>query len=485
MTQLLGKFFRYALMIYVFVFAYQWWRPMPEGLTQPSITHDVPDKGVHFIADATYLNPKGILVSDRHIWSEVMKMIDGAQHMVLIDTYFYNDLGLSAASSSLPYEFTQHLLAKRENEKHVPIALITDPVNTLYGGRPSIYLEKIRSAGVLIIETDLRDLPDSNLIWSSLWRPFLSWWGNSTSGGWLLNPLEPNGSKITLRSWFSLLNLKSNGTKLFVADQLMGDTSGKHAPEQKVVTLITSADLSENGSSTNVALKIDDNIWKDVIQNEGHIAELSNSGIPSFAAMATDTSGNLHVTLLHQAGIQKKMLEILNRTKQNDHIAIAMRYLSDRDTIDALKRAAGRGVTVQIILDPNNGAGWVNHYGIPNQPVAKEIVNGSGAEVEWCSVGADVCSAKLFMGTTGTSTFLMLGSADMTRRNIGGYNLETDVLVESSESFTAWKDANTFFNKMWANDGGTFTSVYGTHEDQTLWKSSLYRIMERTGINWF
>jgi hypothetical protein len=89
------------------------------------------------------------------------------------------------------------------------------------------------------------------------------------------------------------------------------------------------------------------------------------------------------------------------------------------------------------------------------------------------------------MGKFATSSMLLVGSANFTRRNIGGYNLEASILVEGDKDFTAWKDAEVYFERLWNNTNGQFTVGYNQYEDVSLWKAPLYRMMERTGLSSF
>ena len=489
MLQLLGKFFRLILVVYVFTLAYQWWKPLPEFMTQPVRVFNVSESGVHFFADTTLVDGKGKRQTDQHIWTEITKTIGSAKHSILLDMFLYNDFQGEhpETTKALSRDLTNALVAKKTENKHVVIALITDPINTIYGGVVSPYFEKLRQNGILIITTDLTELPDSNLFYGALWRPFFSWSGNSTTGGWLTHPFQYGGSKVTLRSWLALLNFKANHRKLLVADEPVVK-NGKEVG-QKMVTIITSSNPHDASSAHgNVALKVDDHIWRDVLQNENMIAQFSNSRLPAYnIEEVNDATGSLRVSLLRDQLIKNKALELLGNAKQNDHIDLVMFYLSDRDIISALVNAANRGVYVRIILDPNKDAFGFTKNGIPNQPVAKELLNSSNNSIQlrWCDTHGEQCHAKLLMGDTATSSFMMLGSANFTRRNIGGYNLEEDIFVEGSGRFAAWKDANNYFEKMWTNKGGSSTQPYETYQDDTVWKSSLYRIMEATGLSSF
>ena len=489
MLALLLKFLRLILVVYVFMFAYEWWRPVPEFMLGVVHTYNVPDSSVHFLADMTYTDKTGKRVTDQHIWTQVERSIALARHTILLDMFLYNDFQGQGPekTKALSGDLTQALLEKKAEDKHIAIAIITDPINTVYGGVISPYFDKLQQQGILVIFTDLTELPDSNLFYSAFWRPFFSWTGNSTTGGWLAHPFQYGGSKVTLRSWLALLNLKTNHEKLMVSDEPV--FRGGKQVGQKMVTIVTSANPHDGSSANgNVLLKVDDQVWNDVLENESHIAQSANSGLPVYnMGSVNDATGSLKVALYRNQLIKDKVLALLEGSKVGDHLDLVMFYLSDRDVIHALIDAANRGVHTRIILDPNKDAFGMTKMGIPNQPVAKELINSSNDSIQlrWCDTHGEQCHAKMLLGGSATSSFILLGSANFTRRNIGGFNLESDIYVQGANQFTAYKDANLYFEKMWANTGATATTQYETYQDDTIWKASLYRMMEATGISSF
>ncbi|MBM7555885.1 hypothetical protein JOC47_000719 [Halanaerobacter jeridensis] len=56
---------------------------------------------------------------------------------------------------------------------------------------------------------------DSNAFYSGFWRLFFRWFGTGGKG-WLRNPFNPDGPKVTLRSYLKLLNFKANHRKVDV-----------------------------------------------------------------------------------------------------------------------------------------------------------------------------------------------------------------------------------------------------------------------------
>ena len=474
MTQLAVRFLKLLLIIYVFVFAYEWWRPLPDGMGRASASYTVPDKGVRFFADIDKKDKKGDHTEVRAIEGRYRELLQKAKHMVLVGEMFVPD----SSSSTV----TTLLNEKHATEKHVAIALLTDRMSTRYGGVNSESLNAQRKVGTLVIETDMNAMPDSDLFYSSFWRPFISWWGNSQNGGWLSDPIGRSAGKFTLRSWLTFFNAKMNKSHFIFVDAPTGKT-------EKLPVLFASSDISAGRGSTGaVALEVDDKLWAELSRSAGLIANISASGLPSFSGTdIDDASGTLRARMLDFTHAHEQIIAHIKNLQQTDQLSIAMRFVSDRDVVSALKDAANRNVNIRVILDPNEEYFGHKLHGIPNRPVAKEFTSniGGGIEVRWCDPRKLPCESRMMLGKSATSTFLMVGGADLTGRDIGGYNIVSEVMVESTHDFTASKDAEAYFNKMWMNDGGDYTVPYENFADDSIWRSSVYRMMERTGISYY
>lgn len=471
MLQLLLKFLKLLLIIYVFVFAYQWWRPMPEQIISPSLRYDVPDKSVHFLFDLEQTK-NGNAGFGATIASQYQTLLKKAEHLVLIGESYVPETGSSTIRDVI--------FEKHRADKHVAIALVTDPISTRYGGINSETFSLLRENGVFVINTDMRAMPDGNLFYSSLWRPFFSWWGNSVFGGKFDDPIGLSNQKFTLRSWLAFLNIKMNESHFLLVDTKKGES-------KKITTLIMSSDLSlPRGSTGAVAVEVSDGIWKELLRKEVAVVNMSNTNLPSYASGdAVDETGPLHASLIEVNHINERLISLIQSMRQNDQLDIAARFVSDRAIIAALKDAANRNVHIRMILDPNEDLFGYRLYGMPNRPAAKELVGqtSNGILVRWCDSRLLPCESRLILGKTASSTFLITGGADLTRRDTKGYNIESEILIESQTEFTAAKDAEKYFNKLWANDGGSYTVDYQMFADKTLWRSSVYRMMERTGIS--
>jgi hypothetical protein len=369
---------------------------------------------------------------------------------------------------------------KHASDKHVPIAVFLDQGSVRHGGIVSPSVEAIRKAGALVALIDMSPMPDSDLFFSALWRPLFSWWGNSPKKPWLSDPYGESGVAVPLRSWLAYLNMKSSESHTF-----SGDVPEGKKFKRRTIVLSSEFDRSP-GATGRTALVVDDKLWRDVYARQKTVAEFSNAGLPLYnASDIDDADGKLSVTLLGPANIKETLITRIRSLSRGDSLSIAMRYLSDRDVISEIKDAGTRGATVRIILDPNEDDAGRQLYGMPNRPVAKEFMTGlaGGTTVRWCEPHALPCDSRLILGRSASSTFMISGGADLTRRDLGGHNLETDVLVESNRDFAAFRDASQYFERLWGNDGNIFTVNYEDFQDDTLWKSSVYRMMERTGIS--
>jgi phosphatidylserine/phosphatidylglycerophosphate/cardiolipin synthase-like enzyme len=111
----------------------------------------------------------------------------------------------------------------------------------------------------------------------------------------------------------------------------------------------------------------------------------------------------------------------------------------------ALKRAADRGAGLRVSLDPNHDAFGKRKDGIPNRPVAKELVD-HGIEVRWCKTQGEQCHSKLLQVVRADGRAeLIAGSANFTRRSLDNLNLETRVRLTDPVASPALAAAKEYF----------------------------------------
>lgn len=455
---------------------------LPEGLSVAGKEYLVSDSSIIFLADETFINSVGEREIKQEIFEEALKMIDSAQKYILVDMFLFNDFQGKEPENhrKLSGEFIEALILKKQENPNIIITLVTDPINTVYGGQESIQLNKLEAAGIQVVMTDLRKLRDSNPIYSSFWRTFIQWFGNNTANGFIPHIFQYEGQKITLRSYLSLLNFKANHRKIIVADN----------GNNKVRTLVTSMNFHDDSSAHgNSAIIVDDMIWRDAILSEQVVGKFSDNLIPDYPSKISDpVDGSATVQLLTEEKIRDSLIRLISNSKKDDKIDLAVFYFSDRKAIKALKKADSRGVIIRIILDPNKDAFGREKNGVPNRQVAHELLKNSigNTELRWCHTNGEQCHSKMVIFKTKDYSALLLGSANFTRRNLGDLNLETNVLVKSSSEIEAISDAQKYFNRMWNNEmDRKYTVDYEKYKDESFSKKILYRIMERTGMSTF
>ena len=452
---------------------YQTYKPLPEGL---DFTGPLRHADVKFIADETYLDAQGKQQQDHQIFNQILKLIDEAQSTIVIDMFLFNqEVGDSKVQQrALTQELTKALIHARAMNPNLEVKFITDPINSVYGGTAPEQYRQLRQAGVDVIETNLKPLRASNPTWSGLWYLCCQDAGNNTEKGWLANPFGTE--KITIRSYLNLFNFKANHRKTIVVDTLEGWK-----------TIVTSANPHDGSSRhSNVGLLVSGHTALDVLKSEQPVAHMSGGDTPfivtgNFDGEKTDPQ----VQVLTEEAIYKAVLNLLETAKANDHIDLAMFYLSERQIIKQLIAAKQRGVQLRILLDPNKDAFGRQKNGIPNRQVASEL-HDAGVDVRWCNTQGEQCHSKMIVKRNAQSSELILGSANFTARNLKNYNLETDLRVIGQPNQAVFVDAEKYFNTAWSNlDGRNMSVDYSKFADDSFVKYWTYRFMEWSGFSTF
>ena len=448
-------------------------KPLPQGL---DFTGQLRHANVKFIADQTYLDAQGQQHVDQHIFKEVFQLIEDARTTIVLDMFLFNqEVGKSKVKQiPLMQQLTDALIKKRTQNPNIQIVMITDPINSVYGGIAPKHYEQLRQAGVEVIETDLRPMRAPNPLWSGFWYLCCQNLGNNSEAGWLSNPF--GDGKITLRSYLALFNFKANHRKTVVVDTAQGWKS-----------LVTSANPHDGSSHhSNVALVVDGAIAMDVLQTEQAVAQMSQGASPVVIMGQMDEDQSLpQVQVLTEKAIFDAVLAMINGAKKHDHLDMAMFYLSERNIVEALKQAQQRGVIVRLIIDPNKDAFGRQKNGIPNRQVASEL-NALGLPIRWCDTHGEQCHSKMLLKYNAQQAELILGSANLTARNLKNYNLETNMRVIGTAQAQVFRDAAQYFDSTWTNaNDRQMTVEYAKYADESKVKYWIYRFMEWSGISTF
>lgn len=451
-------------------------KQLPEGFAYES-----PERvsaNVEFLSDLTWIDRSGIRHVEQQIFDEVFSTIERARRFILLDMFLYNSFQgrKPEMTRALSAELTDKLIAQKQAHPDIRIVVITDPINTVYGGIASTHFDALTRHDIELVITDLDRLPDSNPCYSLPWRVLVKPFG-SPEGSLMPNPF--GDGRVAVRSWLKLLNFKANHRKTLVADA-----------GQSVVGLVTSANPHDGSSAHgNTAIKFTGQAAMDLLESELPVFKLADLAVPQFDTRELaieEPDGDFVVSVVTEARIKETTLQLLNRAGAGDTISLVMFYLSDRQIIGALIQAQDRGADLRILLDPNKDAfGW-NKNGIPNRQTASELVQ-RGIPVRWCDTHGEQCHSKMLIVEYQDSlTHILTGSANYTRRNLENFNLETDAWVRTGRDRQPARDARAYFDLLWHNDADRHFSVdYSVYESNSFIKRAVYRFQEATGFSSF
>jgi phosphatidylserine/phosphatidylglycerophosphate/cardiolipin synthase-like enzyme len=476
------------LTLWVLVALWNLYKPLPAGTRVRGEVIETPLEQLRFLADVTSADVFGAPVVRQEIFDEMLGTIAAARQFIVVDFFLFN--GHRGADSAAPHralssELRDALLARKRALPGLTVLVISDPINDVYGGSPSPDLAALRKAGVEVVVVDLDELRDSNFIYSGFWRLTMKWWAGDGSGeGWLPNPLAGGPEEVTFSAWARLLNFKANHRKVLIADDGKGGLTG----------IITSANPHDASSRhSNVALKLTGAALQPLLESELALAHESgwDSGWqpppPPPAPPIANPVNAARVQVLTEGEIGAVIARNFAQTRVGDSIDIAMFYLSDRNVIQALIAAARRGVMVRVILDPNKDAFGREKNGIPNRSVAAELVAASEGAIKlrWYRTHGEQFHAKLVAMRTADELWFTLGSANLTRRNLGDYNLEANIAVSVPATAELAVSIGAWFDMLWSNKGPPdmeYTTDFGTYADPAQGSYWLYRLMESTGM---
>jgi len=467
-----------------------WWgatKPLPPGTRTQGALYTLPPSDVSLLTDITAADAYGHPVSNQAIFDETLKLVSQARQILVLDYYLFSDQHPvdDPPLRPLSAQLRDALISRHREVPQLQILFVTDPINELHGAAPSRDLQQLRSAGVNVVVTDLKPLRDANFMYSSLWRLTLSWWSDGHPGsGWLPNPRDAGTALVPFGAWAQLLNFKANHRELIIGDDGQG----------KLVGIVGSADpYDASSASSNVAARIVGPALEPLLASELAVARFSGWNghfLWPTAALQPDpalpAAEAARVQVLTEGAIGTALLAHVRSAAPGDSIDIAMFCLADRPLIMALLDAARRGVHLRLILDPGKDGIGKHRSGLPNQPVASELVSASdGAiHVRWYRTHGEQFHTKLVMIRGPARMWLLTGSADLTRHAIEDYDLEADVAIEVGRDTPLAQQGLEYFTTLWENHavpGIEYTADFPQYAEPGQARYWLYRFLEGTG----
>ncbi len=484
------------ILLFVGVGVFHTHKPMPRGTSIAS----VPSPGrVVPLVDLTYMR-QGTRVHEQVIFDRLFELIASARGFLVLDMFLFNDFASTGGDvhRALSGELTDELLALRARAPDLPIVLVTDPINIVYGGQESPHLDRLAAAGVDVVFTRLEELRDSNPLYSALYRVLFAGVGNDPDVETLVNPFL-EGDQISLRSYLHLMNFKANHRKVAATLGASGEP----------VALVSSGNPHDaSAAHSNLAFLVEGEAASALIESELQVAQFSGLRTEgdirrlldrgrARARQAGDTPAEEpllrgaerldEVQLLTEGAIGRQVLADLDTLQEGDQVVGTLFYLSWRPVVEAFIEAASRGVSVRLILDANRDAFGREKGGVPNRPVAHELQlrSGGAIEIRWYDTHGEQFHTKALMLRRGTSLIVHAGSANFTRRNLGDLNMEANVrfVAEAGQPLAA--GLIDTFQRLWTNRDGDFTLDYDAFADARLASYWKYRFGEATGLSTF
>ncbi len=473
--------FLVLVVLYLLTMSYHSFKQLPDGISMEGKIHSVSDQSIEFLYDLTYENENGEVVVEQEIFDRILAMIDDAEEYILLDMFLFDTD--EDAFRDLSTELVDRLIEKKNQSPATKFQIMTDMYNTLYGSIENEPLGRLEDAGFHVAFSDMDRLRDSNFLYSGIWRIFFQVFGlpkdYSHSG-----LIEIDGVGCSPRSLFKALNCKANHRKIIVAD--CGD---------KVQSLVTSANPSAYGSKySNVALFVEETshgIHHDIYQSEKAIAAYSDEDFVEHEF--PDVSGDLvesasepvSIQFVTEGKIRKSMTREIEHSGKGDAISVAMFLLTERNLVEALVEASERGVAIRVIVDPSKYLFGQDSEGVPNRPVMSELHDRSDGKIQirWYHThGEEFHSKMVILSLKNGGSVVFLGSANLTRRNIGDYNLEADIRVVASRQSDLIKEIDEYYNRIWKNSDGVYTLDYDELDDDSWYRYTKYWLQERTGL---
>ena len=482
--------------------------PLPEGsgLRSPGFSYSQ----AKLLVDRTAWDEAGqAYVREHQVFDAILDEIADAETFIVADFFLWNPwtgaIPAKGGLRSLANELADALIAKRVQDPKMPILVVTDPINRIYGDLAPALYDRLAAVGIPVVFTDLSRLPDSNKIYAPqgwFWRKFIK--GDfGAEGRAVPYPFNPDGESLTLEQLSRLLYFKANHRKVLV--------TGRHSGARAIVTSFNPADGSANHS--NMGLLVDgavagfaarsemavagwsaehpENVHGGLADQVGPVIRKLQALVPVPGPADEAPEGRPSVAWRSEGAIRDELVAQLDAAGPGSRIDAAVFYFSERRVVDALKAALGRGASLRLLLDANRDAFGREKNGVPNRPLAAELMQltqgGGQVAVRWAATHGEQFHSKVLRIVGPEQDILLLGSANWTRRNLGNLNLEANLLLDQPGAIGRTFDS--YFESLWTNRRGLEESLpYEAWAEEgwgLRWKTWLYRVQEWSGASTF
>jgi cardiolipin synthase A/B len=444
---------------------YGLFKPIPDNTSYEGEMHAAED--VSFLYNRS-INDDGERIFEEEIFSAIIEGIEEAEEMIVLDVFMFNDMA-EGEFPGVSREIAEALIHKKENHPEMPITVITDPINTSYYSHKSELLNEMEEAGIQVVITDITNLQDSNPLYSGVWRAFIQWFGQSGQG-WIENPFDPDAPEMTARSILKLMNGRANHRKVFFTEK---------------AGLISSANIhDESYYYTNTGFQVSGKVLEDIYETEQAVLNFSSGvRLPDFHV--EEEEGDYDVQVLTEGANFQRVQEMLDEAEADNEVWIGVYFISDPEIIESIEEAALRGVEINMILDPNESAFGIEVFGMPNRPVAEDLMESTGGSltIRWYNTLDEQFHPKMMAVYSEDLAKMIAGSANFSSRNMRNNNLDTNLYVEAPPDAEAAVEVREWFEEIWYNESYKYTAGYEEYENpHSAWRQWVYRLQKISGV---
>jgi PLD-like domain len=472
-------------------------KPLPLGLHMSGQWQALPAHSLRFLHDLSAADANGAPLVDQHIDAALLAMISQARQVLVIDTGLFGDLPAAGPRAArlrvappIAAGLVDALLRARTQHPDLAVLVLTDPSTLQMDGAQRL-LERLTAAGIEVLAVDVARLRPPDPAFTSLWDLCCRWWSRAVAVADFPNPLGVGTPAVSLALWGELRGYQRSHRQLLVADDGAGGLDA----------LIFSRPLhAEAGIHSATALKLSGSALEPLIESEFALAQLSGwsdgGAMQGRAQRLLEQQRRLlpgpddtaRARVVTEAGIATALVERIDATGKGDRIDIAALYLSQRELVRALLDAGRRGVSVRLLLDPGRDGFGYERSGIPNREVASELVAASdgAVRVRWYRTHGEQFSPGFVLVQSAARYWLMVGTAELSRRDLGDFNLCAAAIADVPLEAEAGIEALAWFDMLWfnrASSGTEYTSDADVYADASQLRYWQYRLFEAMGTS--
>jgi len=509
----------------------------PQRLNARSPWYDLSSESVHmYVNYCGWDVARQQRVAHLEINEKVRQMIWGADELIVASFFLFDNLYASEPLGDYSDELANLLIAKKADRPSMTIVLILDLFHKGWGHRHSAVVSRLCKAGIDIFYSDvLTTRPAQRLSFcETIHRAGRR--VDLVSGGLLALPWELVGripvpgvmldnEMVTVRAIANAALFKANHRKALVVKRrgLYESLTTSWNPHNPSLLHANHAISVTGPLACYVYLLLREDVRHSLGLGRGYVSVSTERcrdylrehlpPLPEDVWRVTDHIGpaltgirssqgiscSCTTTIPAKAGamchppqacvateeaIEAILMRWLGEIEGDDQVRIQMFYLSRVPIVHAILDAARRTRhPIRILLDPNRTGINYAKDATPNAQVAAYLLDraaeeGARIEIRWYSTHGEQNHSKAISITNPrTGKYLLsLGSANWTRKNLAGINMENNIFVRNLPRLN--EQFNMLFDSQWSNfDPGIEYSVswsdpchnYHQHKSRSRW----------------